>query len=116
MADDSPGPVIKPDVWHSELQIYVNMCVKDADIFDFGVAYGVINRQKGIKAKSLMSLHSLVDRLLAISPSGKIRKPELASAVSHIIDENKHRQIIPCRTRDDACRYVVSQALPRLLF
>ena len=110
MADDTPAPCISNEIWHTELQHYVNTCSRDEDIFDFGTVYGEINRQKGVKAKDLLKLQLLIERLLAISAVSKVRKPELVSAVAFTLDKNKHRQILPKRSRDEVHRYVVSQA------
>ena len=115
-ADDSAAQPIAAEIWHKKLEIYVNMCSEDADVFDFGLICGVINRNKGIKAKALIKLCNLVEQLLKISPCGKVVKAELAAAVAHTLEAKKHRQIIPSKSRQDACRYIVSQAFPRWVF
>ena len=115
-AEDATAPSILADVWNTELQIYVNCCTTDESVFDFGQTYGTIQRQKGVKAKALIKLRPLADQLLKISPSGKVVKRELVAAVAYTLEANKHRKIIPTKSREDACRYIVAQAFPRWVF
>ena len=111
-ADDSAARPVAAEIWNTELHIYVNMCKEDTEVFDFGTTYGVINRNRGVKAKALIKLAPLVDQLLKIAPSGKVVKPELVAAVAHTLEDKKHRKIIPNKTREDACRYIVAQTSP----
>ena len=91
------------------LQAYVNGCKHDCDIFDLGNVYGVIDRGKGVQAKALLKIDTLVDALLSMSPTAKLVKGELQNAVNDIISENPRRSILTNRSRDDAVRYVTTQ-------
>ena len=115
MADES-ALSIPPAKFQLHLQQYFNICSSDSELFDFGSVYGVIDRQKGIKGTALVGLLPLIDRLLAISPCSKVRKPELKSAIVAILAANKHRTILPSHPRPDVVRYIVAQASPRLVF
>ena len=109
LREDVGAPSVPEDRWRAELQHYINMCRSDTEIFDFGQTYGVITRQKGVKAKALLELQPLVARLLAIAPSSKVQKPELVNAIAHTLEENKHRSILPKRTRCECTRYITAQ-------
>ena len=110
------APSIAPATFQVQLQQYFNMCATDSQLFDFGRVYGEINRQKGIKGTALLALQPLIDRLLAISPCGKVRKPELVAAVVAILAANKHRTVLPNHQRHDVVRYIVAQASLHLVF
>ena len=107
--DDVAAPSVPEARWLAELQHYINMCRSDAEIFDFGPIYGVITRQKGVKAKALLLLQPLIARLLAIAPCSKVQKPELVHAVGVIVTENKHRSILPKQSRSECTRYIIAQ-------
>ena len=91
------------------LQKYVNGCTHDADIFDFGKTYGCIDRGKGVQARELLTLSSLIDELLQMYPNAKTVKGELQNAINDILAQNPRRAILTARSKSDAVDYVTAQ-------
>ena len=68
-----------------------------------------MDRNRGVKAKSLAKLGPIVDMLLEMSPVAKLVPAKLLSTIVDFISENPRRKILSLRSREDAAAYVKSQ-------